>query len=54
MSTRPFPKICCSLCSKPMDLRIEPCTDESGKAIHWVCYLKRLVSESPEQNAEVA
>jgi hypothetical protein len=54
MGSRPFPGILCALCHKSVDLRIEPCSDENGRAIHWDCYVKRLVSESPKQNAEVA
>jgi len=54
MGSHSSPEISCALCSKPVDLRVELCTDENGRAIHKDCYMKRLVSDSPEQNAEVA
>ena len=52
--TRHFPEISCTLCTKPVDLRIEPCTDENGRAIHWDCYVKSLVSEGPKEDASEA
>ncbi len=52
MGSRPFPEISCAICSLPMDLRIDLCADENGKAIHEDCYCKRLFSESPKQNRE--
>jgi hypothetical protein len=51
MSRRPFPGILCARCHKPVDLRIEPCSDENGRAIHWDCYVESVASESPKQNA---
>lgn len=51
MGSRPFPEISCTLCSKPMDLRIDLCADENGKAIHEDCYVKRMSSENYKLNA---
>jgi hypothetical protein len=46
MASRPFPEISCALCSKPVDLLIDLSADENGKAVHEVCYVKRLTSAS--------
>jgi hypothetical protein len=42
MASRHFPKIPCALCSKPVDLAIDRCTDENGKAVHEDCYVQRI------------
>jgi hypothetical protein len=45
MGGHPFPEISCVFCSKTLDLQIDLCADENGKAIHEECYLKRLAGE---------
>jgi hypothetical protein len=46
MGSRPFPEISCTLCSKPVDLRIDLYADENGRAVHKKCYINinRLIS----------
>jgi len=34
----------CVLCSKPVDLRIEPC-DENGMPVHEDCYVNRITGK---------
>jgi hypothetical protein len=44
MGSRPFPEISCIVCNKPMDLRIDLCADENGRAVHEECYVQRIKS----------
>ncbi|MCU1300648.1 MAG: hypothetical protein JWQ87_932 [Candidatus Sulfotelmatobacter sp.] len=37
-----FPEIPCTICAKPVDLSVELCADEHGKAIHEDCYVEHL------------
>ena len=37
MASRPFPEIPCIVCSKPVNLGIDLCADENGKAVHEEC-----------------
>ena len=46
MGSRPSPEIRCALCSKPVDLGIDLCADENGKAVHEECYVQRITSSS--------
>ena len=46
MGSRLFPKIPCILCSRPVDLGIDLCADENGKAVHEECYVQRITSSS--------
>ncbi len=46
MDTRPFPEISCTLCSQPVDLRLDLCTDENGSAVHEECYVKHVTQEN--------
>lgn len=46
MGSRPSPKIRCALCSNPVDLGIDLCADENGKAVHEECYVQRITSSS--------
>ena len=41
MGGHPVPGISCTLCSKPVDLRVDLSADENGKAAHEDCYVKR-------------
>jgi hypothetical protein len=43
------PAISCSVCSKPVDLRFDLCTDEDGQAVHEECYVSRLLAEHANQ-----
>ncbi|MGB7599189.1 MAG: hypothetical protein WBM24_02695 [Candidatus Sulfotelmatobacter sp.] len=38
------PQVPCNICSKPVDLSVDLCADEEGKAIHEDCYVKRVAS----------
>jgi hypothetical protein len=42
MNSPPFPEIPCLICSKPVNLQTDLCADESGKAVHADCYIKRI------------
>jgi hypothetical protein len=53
MDSRPFPEIPCALCSKPVNLGIELCADENGKAVHEDCYVKRIASPSSNPAAAI-
>jgi hypothetical protein len=44
MGSRSFPEISCIICSKPLDLSVDLCVDEYGKAVHTECYVKRLTA----------
>jgi hypothetical protein len=39
-----FPEIPCKLCNSPVDLRVDLCADENGKAVHEECYVKKITS----------
>jgi len=45
MGGHPFPEISCVVCSKTLDLQVDLCADENGKAIHEECYLKRITAQ---------
>jgi hypothetical protein len=45
MGGHPFPEISCVFCNKTLNLQVDLCADENGKAIHEECYLKRLTGE---------
>jgi hypothetical protein len=47
MGSRSFPEISCIICSKPLDLSVDLCVDEYGKAVHTECYVKRLRCTQP-------
>jgi hypothetical protein len=32
----------CQICSQPVDLSRDLCTDEDGRIVHQTCYLKRI------------
>ena len=51
MGSRPFPEIPCALCSKPVELAIDLCADENGKAVHEECYVQRIKSSSSNSAA---
>jgi hypothetical protein len=51
MGSRSFPEISCIICSKPLDLSVDLCTDEYGKAVHTECYVKRLTAGQSHQGA---
>jgi hypothetical protein len=46
MDSDPYPEISCTICSKPVDLRIDLYADENGRAVHKKCYTNRLISIS--------
>jgi hypothetical protein len=44
MKSRSFPEIPCLICSKPVDLTADLSADETGKAVHTECYVKRITT----------
>ena len=42
MGGHPFPEVDCTICAKPVDLSMELCADEYGKAVHEDCYVKHI------------
>jgi hypothetical protein len=54
MGSRHFPEISCTICSKPVDLTVDLYADESGKAVHEDCYVKRIASSSNPPAAVIA
>jgi hypothetical protein len=42
MGSHLFPEIPCKICSRPVDLSIELCADENGKAVHEDCYVEHI------------
>jgi hypothetical protein len=44
MAGEPYPEISCTICSKPVDLRVDLYADENGGAVHKKCYINRLIS----------
>lgn len=53
MGSRHFPEISCTVCNKPLDLRVDLCADENGRAVHEDCYVKRITSSSNPPPAAV-
>jgi hypothetical protein len=43
MGGHPLP-VPCTICAKPVDLTVELCADEYGKAVHEDCYVKDVTS----------
>ena len=48
-----IPEIPCTICAKPVDLIIEMCADEHGKAVHEDCYVKHVTSSRSNPLATV-
>jgi len=44
MGRSPFLEIHCTLCNSSVDLRVDLCADENGKAVHEECYVKKVTS----------
>jgi hypothetical protein len=44
MGGHPLPELPCTICAKPVDLTVELCADEYGKAVHEDCYVKDVTS----------
>ena len=44
MASTQSPELLCLICRKPVDLQIDLCADENGKAMHGDCYVKRITS----------
>jgi hypothetical protein len=53
MGGHPFPEIACTICSKPLDLRIDLSADENGKAVHEDCYVKRISTQHGNSPATI-
>ena len=44
MGGHPFQETSCTICAKPVDLTVDLCSDENGKAVHEDCYVKHVTS----------
>ncbi|HEX4425905.1 MAG TPA: hypothetical protein VH079_10925 [Terriglobales bacterium] len=33
----------CSICNQSISLELDRCTDEAGKSVHELCYLRKVV-----------
>ena len=53
MGGHPFPEMSCKLCNKPVDLTVDLCADENGKAVHERCYVQRITTSSFESRQAV-
>jgi hypothetical protein len=53
MGGHTFPGIHCQLCNTPVHLAVDLHADESGKAVHEDCYVKRLSSERSNSSSAV-
>jgi hypothetical protein len=53
MGGHTFPEIPCTICAKPVDLSVELCADEHGKAVHEDCYVKHVTSSRSNPPATV-
>jgi hypothetical protein len=53
MGGHPFPEVLCTICSQPIDLVVDLSADESGKAVHENCYVRRITS-SPSSPPDIA
>ena len=42
MGGHPFPEIPCIICAKAIDLSVDLCADENGKAVHDNCYVNHI------------
>jgi hypothetical protein len=42
MGSSHFPEISCIICSQPINLETDLCTDENGNAVHEDCYVKKI------------
>ena len=42
MGGQPFPEIQCKICAKPVDIKVELCAHENGKAVHQDCYVNHI------------
>jgi hypothetical protein len=38
-------EIPCKICYKPVDLTVDLCADENGKAVHENCYVQRMTNQ---------
>ena len=38
-----FPEIACTICNRPLDLKVDLSTDENGSAVHEDCFFKRSI-----------
>ena len=49
MAADPYPEISCTICSKPVDLRVDLYADENGRAVHEKCYINLTHSAKQPQ-----
>jgi hypothetical protein len=48
MGGHPFLDLHCVLCSEPVNMTVDLCADENGKAVHEDCYVKHIASSRPK------
>ena len=53
MGGHSFLEIPCTICAKPVDLNVDMCADENGKAVHSDCYLKHITGSRSNPRATV-
>jgi hypothetical protein len=46
-------EIPCTICANPVDLSVELCADEQGKAVHEDCYVKHIADSRNDQPSTV-
>lgn len=47
MGGQPTLEMPCKICNKPVDLTLDLCADEMGKAVHADCYVQRITKQGP-------
>jgi hypothetical protein len=53
MNRRDEPLLC-SLCNQSINLELDRCTDEAGKSVHEICYVRKVVPISQEMAGPAA
>jgi hypothetical protein len=51
MGGQPVPGISCILCSKPVDLQTDLCSNENGMAVHEDCYVQQITTTTRGNSA---
>ena len=46
MDGHPVLEMPCKICDKLVDLTVDLCTDETGKAVHGDCYVQRIINQN--------
>ena len=51
MGGHPVSEIPCTICNQPVDLTVDLCADEGGKAVHENCNVKRIIDQQASSPA---